>query len=116
MFQKAREHCGQLTVALQTDPSIERPHKLKPILSYDERFSILRSIRYIDEIIQYTTEEDLKNILKTGAYNVRILGDDYAGKYATGQEYSDKIVYLDRSHGWSTTKFKRLIADSLKEK
>lgn len=113
MFNKAREHCGQLTVALQTDPTIERPHKLKPILSYDERYSILRSIRYIDEIISYTTEEDLKNILKTGIYNVRILGDDYVGKHATGQEYSQKIVYLDRSHGWSTTKYKHLICKSL---
>lgn len=114
MFQKAREHCGLLTVALQTDPTVDRPHKLKPVLSYDERHAILSSIRYIDEIVSYTTEEELKNLLKTGIYNVRILGDDYVDKYATGQEYSERIVYIDRSHGWSTTKYKHLICESLK--
>ena len=113
MFRKSREHCDYLVVALQTDPTVERPHKLKPILSYDERYSILDSIRYVDEIIKYTTEQDLINILKTGRYDVRILGDDYVGKHATGQEYNKKIVYLDRSHGWSTTKFKNLICKSL---
>jgi len=40
--------------------------------------------------------------------------NDYKEKYATGQEFSDKIVYIDRSHGWSTTKYKKLIAESLK--
>ena len=115
-FRKSKEYCDYLVIALQTDPTIERPFKCKPILSWEERNNILSSIRYIDEVIQYTTEEDLKNILKTNIYNVRILGDDYINKYATGQEYSKKIVYLDRSHGWSTAKYKQLIADSLKEK
>lgn len=116
MFRKAKEYCDYLVVALQTDPTIERPNKCKPILSYEERESLLMGIRYIDEVIKYTTESDLLNILKTRQYNVRVLGDDYVGKHATGQEYSDKIVYIDRSHGWSTTKYKWLIADSLKGK
>lgn len=115
MFSEAANNCDHLTIALQTDPTIERPEKLKPILSYCEREGMLRSIIYIDEVVPYTTEEDLKNILKTGKYNVRVLGDDYRNKYATGQEYSEKIIYVDRSHGWSTTKYKKLIAESLKE-
>ena len=113
MFNKSREYCGHLTVALQTDPTIDRPNKLKPILTYDERYSILRSIRYIDDIIKYTTEDDLLIILKTGKYNVRILGDDYIGRYANGQEYSQKIVYIDRSHGWSATKYRNLLCKKL---
>ena len=113
LFQQARQQCDHLTIALQTDPTIERPSKLKPILSYEEREQILLSIKYIDNVIKYTTEQDLLNILRTGDYNVRILGDDYKNKYATGQEYSKEIVYLDRSHGWSTTKYKKLIAESL---
>ena len=113
MFQYAKHHCDHLTIALQTDPTVERPNKLKPILSYEEREQILLSIKYIDNVIKYTTEQDLLNILRTGDYNVRILGDDYKNRYATGQEYNKEIVYLDRSHGWSTTKYKKLIAESL---
>jgi glycerol-3-phosphate cytidylyltransferase len=116
MFRDAKHYCDYLVIALQTDPTIERPNKCKPILSWEERKEVLLSIRFIDEVICYTTEEELLNILKTRQYGVRILGDDYVGKYATGQEYSDKIVYIQRNHGWSTTKYKWLIADSLKGK
>ena len=113
MFRKSKEYCDKLVIALQTDPTIERPNKIKPILSYEEREEILSGIRYIDEVIKYTTEKDLLDILKTRQYNVRILGDDYIGKYATGQEFSEQIAYVDRGHGWSTTKYKTLICKTL---
>lgn len=116
MFMESKKHCDRLVVALQTDPTIERNNKIKPVLSWDERRDILLSIRYIDEVVKYTTEEDLLNVLKTRRYNVRILGDDYVGKSATGQEFSNKTIYVERNHGWSSTKYKRLIADSLKGK
>jgi glycerol-3-phosphate cytidylyltransferase len=113
MFKQSREHCNYLVVALQDDPTIERPSKCKPVLSYDDRKKILQSIRYIDEVIYYNTEKELENILKNKEFNVRILGDDYIDKQATGQEYSEKIVYIKRDHGWSTTKYKNLICKSL---
>lgn len=113
MFSKAREYCDTLIVALQTDPTIERPNKLKPILSYAERETILLNLRSVDKVVGYTTEKDLEEILKNTKYHVRILGDDYIDKKATGQEYNDEIVYIDRSHGWSTTKYKHLICESL---
>jgi len=116
MFRDAKQYCDHLTIALHTDPTVERSEKIKPILTTDERKQILYSIKYIDTIITYQFENDLKEILKSCKYNVRILGDDYKNKYATGQEYSEKIIYLDRSHGWSTTKYKKLIAESLKGK
>jgi len=86
MFNKSKEYCDHLVICLQTDPTIERKNKIKPILSLDERYSILNAIRYIDEIISYTTELDLSNYLKNNHCHVRILGDDYKEKYATGQE------------------------------
>ena len=114
MFRKAREHCEALVVALQTDPTVERPEKIKPILTWDERKDMLLAIRYIDEVVEYTTEAELRALLETGDYDVRILGEDYREKYATGQEHSSEIVYIVRDHGWSTTRFKKLIAESVK--
>jgi len=37
MFKEAASKCDCLIVLLHIDPTIERPHKLKPILSYEER-------------------------------------------------------------------------------
>lgn len=113
MFDEMKTVCKTITILLQTDPSIERPEKLKPILSIEERSSILLSLRQINNIVKYTTEDELIQLLKTINPSVRFLGDDYIGKTYTGFELNIPIIYLDRSHGWSTTKYKTLIAESL---
>lgn len=113
MFKEMKKHCDCLVVLLHTDPSIERPFKLKPILSSDERKTMLESIRYIDDVIRYTYEEGLYDLLRVGEFDIRFLGDDYINKPFTGDDLNIKIHYLDRSHGWSTSKFKKLIAESL---
>jgi len=112
MFKECKANCDAFVVLLHTDPSIERPHKLKPILSSDERKEMLMSIKYIDDVIRYTYEEQLYDLLKVGEFDVRFLGDDYKGKPFTGDDLKIPIHYLNRYHGWSTTKFKQLIAKS----
>jgi glycerol-3-phosphate cytidylyltransferase len=115
MLKEAKSKCDCLIVLLHTDPSIERPNKLKPILSIDERKELLLSIRYVDDVIKYTYEEQLYDLLKMGEFDVRFLGDDYVNKPFTGDNLPIPIHYLDRSHGWSTTKFKNLIHGSIFE-
>ncbi len=115
-FRECKENCDHFTVLLHSDPTIERPNKLKPILSVDERIEILSSIKYIDDIKVYTYEEELIKLLEDNKFNIRFLGDDYIGKSYTGIELNIKIHYISRNHGWSTTKFKKIIADTLKTK
>ena len=74
---------------------------------------ILLSLKQIDRIITYQIESDLYDILKTEQIDIRFLGDDYKDKSFTGDDLGIPIHYLDRSHGWSTTKFKKLIADTI---
>ena len=112
MFSEMSKKCDCLVVLLHTDPSIERPHKLKPILSSEERKGILQSLIYVDDVIRYTYEEQLYDLLKMGKFDIRFLGDDYINKPYTGDDLKIPIHYLNRDHGWSTTKFKKLIAES----
>ena len=116
MFNECKKNCDRLIVMLHEDPSIERPEKLKPILSADERVLILESLDQVDEIIVYQTENDLIEWLEHLKPNVRFLGDDYIGKSYSGDHLGIDIVYLDRSHGWSTTRYKEMIADSIVKK
>lgn len=113
MFKECKANCDTFIVLLHSDPSIERPEKIKPILSVEERDEILMSIKYVDNVFVYDTEADLIHLLRILAPSVRFLGDDYKGKNFTGKDLKIPIYYLDRSHGWSTTKFKRLIAKSI---
>ena len=112
-FKECKDNCDHFTILLHSDPTIERPYKLKPILSVDERIEILSSIKFIDDIKVYTYEKELIKLLKDNKFNIRFLGDDYIGKPFTGDDLKIPIHYLSRDHGWSTTKFKSLIAKSL---
>ncbi|MEL1227312.1 MAG: adenylyltransferase/cytidyltransferase family protein [Candidatus Neomarinimicrobiota bacterium] len=115
-FKECKENCDHFTILLHSDPTIERPTKLKPILTVDERIEILNSIKYIDDVKVYTYESELIKLLKDNKFNIRFLGDDYIGKSFTGIELNIEIHYLKRDHGWSTTKFKKLIAETIKTK
>ena len=113
MFKECNTNCDYFTVLLHSDPSIERPEKLKPILTLDERIEVLSSIKYIHDIQSYTYESELYELINRGEYSVRFLGDDYRGKSFTGDDLNISIHYLNRDHGWSTTKFKNLIAKTI---
>ena len=113
MFDECKKHCDILLLLLHDDPSIERPEKIKPILDLNERNMILSSLKQIDRIITYQIESDLYDILKSEQIDIRFLGDDYKDKAFTGDDLGIPIHYLDRSHGWSTTKFKKMIAESV---
>jgi glycerol-3-phosphate cytidylyltransferase len=113
MFKECKDNCDEFIILLHSDPSIERPHKLKPILSVEERDEMLMSIKYIDNVFTYTYERELLELLKIVNPQVRFLGDDYKDKPFTGDDLKIPIHYLNRDHGWSTTKFKKLIAQSI---
>ncbi len=120
MFNECKEHCDSLVVLLHEDPSLERPEKIKPILSVEDRLRILNSLKQVDGVMTYKTEKDLYKIISSGIrlefFNIRFLGDDYKGKSFTGDDLEIQIHYLNRDHGWSTTKYKRMIADSISMK
>ena len=115
-FKECKKNCDHFTILLHSDPTIERPEKLKPILSIEERVEILDSIKYIDEIQVYTYEKELIEILKNGDFSIRFLGDDYLDKDFTGSHLNIPIHYISRDHGWSTTKFKNAINKSFESK
>ena len=113
LFNECKQHCDHFLLLLHEDPSIERSEKMKPILSIKERKLILSSLRQIDEIITYKTEDDLLKILKNRKIDIRFQGDDYKEKNFTGQDLDIPIHFLDRSHGWSTTKFIKLLSNNI---
>ena len=113
MFKECDKHCDRLIVLLHGDPTIERPEKCKPILSIRERREMLLSLEYIDDVVSYNLESELYAFLIGIDPDIRFLGDDYIGKQFTGDDLNIPIHYINRDHGWSTTKYKKLIADEI---
>jgi glycerol-3-phosphate cytidylyltransferase len=115
MFNEMKLQCDYLIVLLHSDPTIERPSKCKPILSVDDRIAILHSLKQIDEVVVYTLESELYAYLEDNEHviGVRFLGDDYINKSFTGDDLNIPIYYINRDHGWSTSKFKKQIANEI---
>ena len=119
MFQDAKTVCDHLIIALQSDPTIDRPEsKNSPIYSVEERLLIISSIKYVDEVIQYSTEKDFYNLLKTlkekNSIDVRILGSDYIDRSFTGDDLKIHIYFHDRNHDWSVSKIRQSILATTK--
>lgn len=104
MLKEARDHCDYLIAGLQVDPTIDRPDKNNPIQSVTERYIQLAAVKYVDEIIVYSTENDLLQILKAYPIDVRIIGEDYRGKSFTGHDLGLHEIYFNsRKHDYSST-------------
>ena len=114
MLKDAKEQCDYLIVGLQTNPTIDRPEKNKPIQSYEERYIQLQAVKYIDEIFVYETEEDLYKKILFFNPDVRILGSDYINKPFTGDDLNIPIYYHERKHNYSSTNLRgKIVSEHL---
>ena len=107
MLQEAKGVCDYLICGLQTDPTIDRPEKNRPIQNVSERHIQLDAVKYVDEIIPYTTEEELCQLIALVHPDVRIIGEEYEPKDFTAKEYcieqGIEIYYNKRRHGYSSS-------------
>ena len=121
-LKEAKANCDHLIAALQSDPTgedfLKRPikkPKSKPIQSVNERKIQLDSCKYIDEILQYDTEEELEALLEKIKPDIRFLGSDYRGIRVTGEKYCGRFFYHERNHNYSSSELrKRIYDDSIK--
>jgi glycerol-3-phosphate cytidylyltransferase len=112
MLKDAKEKCHYLIVGLQTDPTIDRSEKNKPVQSVFERFIQLDACKYVDEIIVYATEKELLDILQSYAIDIRIVGEEYENKPFTGKELPIEIYYNKRRHSFSTTELRKRVQEA----
>ena len=111
MLEEAAAQCEYLIVGLQSDPTIDRPWKNKPVQSVGERYIQLNAVRYVDQVVEYTTEDDLRALLERVWPDIRIVGDDHRGKQFTGRSLAIPLYYNSRDHGYSTSDLRRRVAD-----
>lgn len=115
MLKECKQNCDYMIVAINTAKQFDvviNPGKQKPVYSAEERILIMKSCRYVDEVLSYSGEMELLDILKSRKINIRFLGEDYRGKKITGEELEIPIYYTDRSHGYSTTDVRKRITEN----
>jgi len=115
MLEEAKTVCDYLIVGLQTDPTIDRPTKNRPVQTVVERYLQLRACKYVDEIIPYTTEKDLEDILSSMSIDIRILGVEYKDQDFTGRDICKKrgidLYFNKRDHRFSSSDLRKRVAE-----
>ena len=109
MLEDAKRNCDVLVIGLQTDPTIDRDSKNRPIQEYEERMIMIKAIRYVDEVVEYATEDDLMSILETLNPDVRTIGTDWQGKEYTGYKLPIQMHWHSRDHDWSTSYLRKRV-------
>jgi glycerol-3-phosphate cytidylyltransferase len=113
MLKEAKSQCDYLIVGLQTDPTLDRKQKNKPIQSVFERFVQLQACKYVDEVVVYATEKDLIDILLSYPINIRILGIEYESSNFTGRKECENrgiaFYFNKREHSFSTSELRQRV-------
>ena len=113
MLREANSVCDYLIVGLQIDPTLDRTEKNKPIQSIVERYVQLQAVKYVDEIITYSTEKDLEDILAMYKIDIRIMGVEYRDKDFTGKDLCRKrsiqLYFNKRDHRFSTSDLRKRV-------
>ena len=114
MLEDARSQCDYLICGLQVDPTLDRPEKNSPIQSVVERYTQLKALSCVDEIVLYAYEKDLEDILSMYKIDVRILGDEYATKDFTGKDICKQrgiqLYFNKREHRFSSSELRQRVA------
>lgn len=121
MLKMEKELCDYLIVALQVDPTVDRPGiKNKPTQSVYERYVQLQACKYVDEILVYSTEYDLLQLLMTQKINIRFLSEEYLNRDFTGKQYciqnGIELHYHKRQHDYSSTELRNRVYELEKQK
>ena len=115
MLREAKDHCDYLMCGLQIDPTIDRKEKNSPVQTVVERYTQLNGVKYVDEIIPYSTERDLEDILEMYHIDVRILGEEYRDKEFTGRDICKKrdieLYFNKREHRFSSSDLRNRVKD-----
>lgn len=115
MLEDAKQVCDYLICGLQTDPTLDRPDKNRPIQTVVERYIQLKACKFVDEIVPYATEQDLEDILRSFKIDVRIVGDEYMNKAFTGREYCEQsgieLYFNKREHRFSSSGLRKEVQE-----
>jgi D-beta-D-heptose 7-phosphate kinase/D-beta-D-heptose 1-phosphate adenosyltransferase len=112
LLKFARNLGDELIVAIDSDMRVkELKGSTRPIYSLEDRIEILSSIKYIDKIYSFSTDEELENIVKKHSPYYLVKGSDWTSNEIIGSKFVKEVILFDRINGLSTTQTIQNITD-----
>ena len=97
MFKYARSLGDKLIVGLDTDEKVKLAKgQDRPFNTLEDREFLVKSIRYVDETISFSSRNDLESLIKSIKPDILVVGSDWEGKYVVGSQYAKELKFFDR--------------------
>lgn len=107
LLRRARELGGELYVGLSSDSFNSMKNK-KSVLDYENRKSVLESLKFVDFVFPEEAWEQKQLDIKKYDIDTFVMGDDWEGEFDFLKEFCE-VLYLSRTPNISTTMLKRKI-------
>ena len=104
LFKHAKSLGDYLVVGIDDDSRVKGSKgPTRPINNVEDRMEMLKSIRYIDEIVSFNTDSALETQIATSGASIIVIGSDYRDKRVIGSNLVNEVVFFDRVGSYSTT-------------
>lgn len=116
LIKNAKARCDYLIVGVNSDQLVKEYKKKEVIIPLEERMEIIRSLRFVDEVMRIDSL-DKKISWNKRHYHILFIGDDWKGNprwEATAREmarYGVETVFLPHTEGTNST----LLRDKLND-
>lgn len=96
---------GTVKVGIDTDERVTlKKGKNRPFNNLKDRMDFIQSIRYVDSVTFFNSDEELESRIKEYEPDIIVIGKEYQYKRIIGQEHAERILFFDRVDNKSTTK------------
>lgn len=106
LLKRARALGDYLIVALSTDEFNRKEKQKKCYFSYEQRKSLVESVRYVDLVIPEVSWNQKVQDIREYRVDVFVMGDDWMGRFDHLRDEGCEVVYLPRTAEISTTRIK----------
>lgn len=95
---------GSVRVGVDSDRRIkEKKGPRRPFNTLEDRVSFLSSIKYVDSVVTFDSDDELRQRIKEYETDIMVIGNDYKSKPVIGVEYANNIIFFPKIEQYSTT-------------
>ena len=104
LLKFARSLGSRLFVGLDNDERVtELKGKDRPINNAGDRRAMLEAIRWVDEVMIFSSDDQLDSLVKIIRPKHMVVGSDYKDKFVIGSRWAKQLHFFDRIDGYSST-------------
>ena len=105
LFRYLKERCEIVVVGIDSDKRVKQLKGVnRPFNNQDDRKFMLKSLRFVDEVYIFNTEQELTEMVQSIKPDLMVVGSDYKHKRVIGADYAKKLEFFEKIDGYSTTK------------